>query len=87
MNRKLEYHPATKDGCLIDNNISGFSLGQTIRALKIDDDCLKKFEKKNREPFIAMLEGLKNYKETKTADVEAVDNEYWLGELDKLSEK
>ena len=87
MNRKLEYHAGSETGCLIDNNICGVNIIRTISALKIDDDCLKKFEKKNREPFIAMLDGLKNYKETKTVDVEAVDNKYWLAELDKLSKE
>ena len=39
------------------------------------------------EPFLALLESLRSYVPAKTEDVEVVDTNYWLGELDKLSEK
>ena len=86
MNRRLAYHRRGASGCLIDDNNDRNNIVGMIRDLTIDFECLEKFENKNRDPFLALLGGLRNYKESKHADVEAVDNDYWLGQLDKLSE-
>ncbi|MEP7147956.1 MAG: hypothetical protein ABI857_03650 [Acidobacteriota bacterium] len=88
INRRLDYHDGPDTGCLVDHNVERSNIVACIRELKIDAVCLKKFEKKNREPFVAMLESLRSFtnpSETAEPAAEEVDYDHWIGELDKIS--
>jgi hypothetical protein len=87
MNRRLDYHDDEDTGCLLDRNMSRDNIVESLRQLKIDEACLRKFDRKNREPTLAMLEALRVYS-GKVLDIEPVapvDYSPYLEQLDKLA--
>ncbi len=89
MNSRLTFHQDT--GCIFDFNSDRASVIESIRALKIDDDCLSKISDKYRQAALAMLDALRSYKgegeEAPAPEEEEVDYKHWLEQLDKLGEE
>jgi hypothetical protein len=84
MNQDVEFH--NDNGCLFDFNEERSAFVLCIKELRIDDECLKKIAERYRHPVVAMMEALRTFEpEEKHAPNEASDDDdYWLGELDKL---